>query len=276
MTNPTAIAKHYSSGRLLERIRAGCEALGLKPPLPLDALAPVDEFHVGGRVATEAFIGAMRLSAGDRVADLGCGVGGPARHVAAATGASVTGVDLTREFVETGRVLTEWTGLSDRVSLIEGSVLDLPLEAGSMDAAYMIHVGMNVADKAGVAREAARIVRRGGVFAIYDIMQMRPGDMEYPAPWASSAQQSALAAPETYEEALKEAGFEVTGRVDRTDFATKFFADLASAQGRAEGPPPLGLHLVMGEATALKVRHMIRNIEAGLIAPVEIHARLRA
>jgi SAM-dependent methyltransferase len=276
MIGTEEIARHYDSGRLLERISEGCAALGLTVPMSPDALAAVDEFHIGGRLATTPFVTALGLSEGDRVVDLGCGIGGPARHVAATTGAFVTGVDLTPEFVGTGRALTEWTGLSDRVRLVEGSVLELPLEAETMDAAYMIHVGMNVADKAGVAREAARVLRPGGVFAIYDVMQVGDGVMDYPAPWAASPDQSALASPETYEAALDSAGFEVTDRIDRTGFARRFFADLAAAQSRAEGPPPLGLHLIMGEDTALKVRNMVRHIQAGLIAPIEIHARLPA
>lgn len=274
MIGTKEIARHYNSGQLLRRISEGCAALGLTPPMSPDALAAVDEFHIGGRSATAPFVTALQLSAGSRVLDLGCGIGGPARHVAATTGAYVTGIDLTPEFVETGRALTDWTGLSDRVRLVEGSVLELPLEADTMDTAYMIHVGMNIADKTGIAREAARVLRPGGVFAIYDVMQVREGRMDYPAPWAASSDQSALASPETYEAALETAGFVVTGRIDRTAFARRFFADLAAAQGSGEGPPPLGLHLIMGDDTALKVRNMVHGIQAGLIAPIEIHARL--
>ncbi len=274
MTNPNEVAHHYHSGHLLQQISDGCAALNLTPPFSQDALAPVDEFHVGGRLATEPFVKALGLTPESRVIDFGCGLGGPARYVAAATGAHVTGVDLTAEFVETGRTLTEWTGLSDRVQLIEGSVLDLPIEAGSMDAAYMIHVGMNIADKLGIAREAKRVLKPGGIFAIYDVMLVGEGQMDYPAPWAFSSDQSSLASPETYEAALKSVGFEVSDRIDRTEFAKQFFADLAAAQSRADGPPPLGLHLIMGDDTALKVQHMVRNIAGGLIAPIEIHSRL--
>ena len=273
MTNLQEVARHYHSGHLLKRISDGCAALDLTPPIAHDALAPVDEFHIGGRRATEPFVESLKLSKGSRVLDLGCGLGGPARFVAATTGAHVTGIDLTPEFVEAGRALTEWTGLAGQIELVEGSILELPFEDVSMDAAYMIHVGMNIADKAGIAREAARVLKPGGIFAIYDVMQVGTGQMEYPAPWASSEDQSALAPPETYEAALKSVGFEVGERIDRTAFAKQFFAELAAAQANAEGPPPLGLHLIMGDDTALKVRHMVQNIKAGLSAPIEIHAR---
>ena len=271
MTNPNDVALHYHSGHLLKRVSA---AIGLPPPMSHDALAPVDEFHIGGRVATKPFVEALELSPESRVVDLGCGLGGPARYVAATTGAHVTGIDLTAEFVEAGRAMTEWTGLSDRVELIEGSVLDLPLASESMDAVYMIHVGMNIYDKVGIAREAKRVLKPGGIFSIYDVMQVGEGQMDYPAPWASSSDQSALASPETYEAALKSFGFEVSERIDRTAFAKQFFADLAAAQSQTGGPPALGLHLIMGDDTALKVQHMVRNIRSGLIAPIELHARL--
>lgn len=276
MTEPNDVALHYHSGHLLKRISDGCAALDLTPPMSPDALAPVDEFHIGGRRATEPFVKALNISSDSQVVDLGCGLGGPARYVAKQMGAQVTGIDLTPEFVETGRVLTEWTDLSDRVHLMEGSVLEMPLDSGSMDAAYMIHVGMNIADKAGIAREASRVLRPGSVFAIYDVMQVGEGQMDYPAPWASSSEQSALASPETYQAALVSAGFELIDRIDRSNFAKQFFAELAAAQSRANGPPPLGLHLVMGDNTSLKIQNMVKNIAGGLISPIEIHARLPA
>ncbi|WP_050931090.1 class I SAM-dependent methyltransferase [Aestuariivita boseongensis] len=274
MTQASDVEGHYSSGQLLGRIKAGLDALGLAPPLSADDLAPVDEFHIGGRLATEPFVAAMGLSTGARVVDLGCGLGGPARYVAGQTGARVTGVDLTDEFVQTGRALCDWTGLGDKVTLKTGSILDLPLDDSSMDAAYMIHVGMNIADKAGLAREAARVLKPGGLFAIYDVMQVGPGEMDFPAPWASDASQSALASPEEYRAALEDAGFTIRQQTDRTGFAKDFFAKLAAAQTGQDGPPPLGLHLIMGADTGVKVQHMVQNIAVGRIAPIEMIAHL--
>jgi ubiquinone/menaquinone biosynthesis C-methylase UbiE len=270
------VAAHYTTGNLIARFEAGIAALGAEPPLDPDILAPGDEFHIGGRDATIQFMERLAPAADARILDLGSGLGGPARFVAKTYGARVTGVDLTAEYVATARHLTQMCGLSDRVELVEGSILDLPFDAATFDGAYMLHVGMNIADKARLAAEAARVLKPGGRFAIYDVMQVGEGEMDYPAPWASRAELSALARPEDYRAALTGAGFEIESETDRTDFAEAFFARLAAAQAAADGPPPLGLHLVMGSDTATKVRNMVTNIRAGRIAPIEILARAPA
>lgn len=261
---------HYTSGGLLDRIRAGLARLGATDPLDIDLLAPVDEFHIGGRLTTEPLMEALGLGPGQRVIDLGCGIGGPARFVARATGAQVTGVDLTQEFVETGRELVRMSGMDDMVTLRQGSILDLPFDDAAFDAAYMIHVGMNIADKARLFDEARRVLRPGGLFAIYDVMLLSDEALSYPLPWASAPDQNAISAPGAYRAGLAAAGFEPVSEVDRTGFAKDFFAGLAATQAKAEDPPPLGLHLVMGADTAEKVRNMIGNISAGRVAPIQM------
>jgi hypothetical protein len=56
------------------------------------------------------------------------------------------------------------------------------------------------------------------------------------------------------------------------DFAIDLFAKLQASTAGAEGPPPLGLHLLMGDTSAVKVENMIANISQNLVAPVEIVA----
>lgn len=268
MTDRSEIAAHYANGALLEKIEAGLAELGAQPPLDPDALAPVDEFHIGGRQATEPFIERLGLGAGQRVLDMGCGLGGPARFVARSTGAHVVGIDLTPEFVETARVLTAKSGLEDKVEIVEGSVLDLPFETSDFDAAYLIHVGMNIVDKTRLAAEAARVLKPGACLGIYDVMRTGAEDITYPVPWAGTRRENALASPTRYRDALQAAGFELVSESDRTGFAQEFFAQLAASQAGADGPPPLGLHLVMGADTADKVKNMVENIAAGRIAPI--------
>jgi len=274
-TEPEAneVAAHYTNGSLLDRVMAGLDAMNITAPVDIDLLGPVDEFHIGGRQATVPFLAKIGAGPGDRVLDMGCGLGGPARFAAKSTGAFVTGIDLTDEFVRTGQALTQLTGLADQVDLVQGSILDLPFAPGSFDAAYMIHVGMNVADKAGIAAQAASMLKSGGVFGIYDVMRTGSGEMQFPVPWAHEESQNALSTPETYRDALLEAGFTIESEVDRTGFAKEFFAQLAANQQGSGGPPPLGLHLVMGAEISTMIRNMVQNISEGRIAPIEMIAR---
>ena len=59
-----------------------------------------------------------------------------------------------------------------------------------------------------------------------------------------------------------------------TAVATRGIARLAAHQDAQEGPPPLGLHLVIGSDAAVKVRNRVENIAAGRIAPIDMIARL--
>jgi len=273
MPDPLSVAGHYTRDGLIEAIVAGLDRLGLTPETAgLDDLAPVDEFHIGGRTATEAFLDRMDLDPADHVLDVGCGLGGASRFAARRYGCRVTGIDLTQVYVDTGTVLCAWLGLSDRVSLECGDATAAPYADGAFDAAYMLHVGMNIADKVELARELYRLVRPGGKAGIYDVMRVGSGALTFPVPWATQAQGSALATPREYRDALAGAGFRIVAERNRRDFAVEFFARLKAASARAEGPPPLGLHILMGETAAAKIENMVENIARNRIAPVELIA----
>jgi ubiquinone/menaquinone biosynthesis C-methylase UbiE len=268
------VSKHYTHGSLIEAIRAGIVSLGkAADTVAVDDLSPIDEFHIGGRRASEEFLDQLGFSAQMHILDVGCGLGGAARFVASRYGSRVTGIDLTAEYVETGNTLCKWVGLDQRISLQQGSALAMPFAERSLDGAYMLHVGMNIEDKEKLASEVARVLRPHSSFGIYDVMRTGIGDLAYPVPWATTADLSAVSEPEQYRKALQKAGFTVIAERNRRDFALAFFADLrAKAAG---GPPPLGLHLLMGKSTPEKVQNMIDNISNGRIPPIELIARKR-
>ena len=269
------VARHYTTGSLLERIRQGLAAMGCDPDRPgLDDLKPVDEFHIGGVEATRDLLAQISLDAASSLLDIGSGLGGPARFIASTIGCHVTGIDLTEEFVTTARALSEMTGLADRTSFTTGSALDLPFAAASFDAATLIHVGMNLPDKPALFAGVARVLRPGGVFAIYDVMRTGPGDLAYPVPWAETPATDFSVPPEAYRVAAGAAGFTIAAERGRRAFALDFFrARQAEAAGQ-DAPPPLGIHLLIGATGPEKMRNMMSNIEAGAIAPVEMICRL--
>ena len=271
-----AVARHYAHGSLEETILDALAAAGkdLKRLTPKD-LAPVDEFHVGGRQATMAFAEQFGLRPGMRLLDIGCGLGGAARYFAHEHGCQVTGIDLSPEYVNVTNALAQRVGLDDRVSCELGSALALPFAPGSFDGAYMLHVGMNIEDKAKLFAEVRRVLAPSGLFGIYDVMRLADGELSYPVPWASGPESSFVADAATYRRLLVAEGFEVFKERNRRDFALELFG-LMRARGAAGGPGPLGLHIVMGASAAQKVKNMIADISAGLIAPTEMICRVAA
>lgn len=267
----SAVEEHYNRPQLekviLEALaRAGHDAQRLKP----GDLAPLDEFHLGGLESTQALAQAMELRPGMHLLDVGCGIGGPARYFAAEHHCRVTGVDLTEEFVRTAESLTRMTALEHRLSFRRASALELPFEGGSFDGAYMIHVGMNIADKAGVFREVARVLKPGGWFAIFDILRTAEGNLQFPVPWALSEETSFVADRGAYSEALRSAGFALKHERGRHQFAMEFMQKMTA---RAAGDQPvLGPHLLMGDKAPVMLRNVLAAIQAGILEPVELVA----
>ena len=273
MTDPEQVSAHYTHGSLLDAIRAGLERLSKTPnTVTVQDLGPVEEFHIGGRAASESFLDQLALSADDHVLDVGCGLGGTSRFVAEHYGSRVTGIDLTPEYVATGRELCAWVGLGDRITLDQGSATALPYPDAAFDKAYMMHVGMNIADKPRLFAEIFRVLRPGGRLGVYDVMRTGDGDLTFPVPWASSAEASAVAVPDDYRNALQAGGFRVIAERNRRDYALEFFARLEANSSAASGPPPLGLHILMGTTAPQKVKNMIENVAKGRVAPVELIA----
>jgi ubiquinone/menaquinone biosynthesis C-methylase UbiE len=219
----------------------------------------------------------MELGSGLRLLDVGSGIGGPARYFAAEHGCSVTGIDLTEEFVRVAINLTRRTKLDRLVEFRQGSALQLPFAPDAFDRAYMIHVGMNIADKPGIFREVRRVLKPAGLFTIFDIMrtgdgQTSDGPIRYPVPWALSEETSFVAAAKDYRDALQSSGFHIAQERGRRAFAIDFTERVMArlAQG---GPPALGLHLLMGEKAPVMVRNILAMMKEGVLEPVELYAR---
>lgn len=264
------IASHYAHGSLAQAIRAALVEAGKDPErLSPDDLAPVDEFHIGGRRATADLAAQLGLAADMRVLDIGSGIGGAARHMAQVYGCRVTGIDISADYVAVARWLSQAVGLADRIDFREGSATALPFEPASFDAATMLHVGMNIADKAGLMAGVARVLRPGGVFAIYDVMRRSDDVVLYPLPWAAGADTSFLAREADYRAAAAAAGFAVRSVRDRTAFAIEFF-QRQRGRAAAGSAPALGIHILMGPDAALKRDNMLANLERGIFAPVEM------
>ena len=258
---PGDVASHYAgqgglTGRIAESLKRAGKDLSA---LTTNDLAPIDEFHVRGRPATLELAQRMALDASSNVLDIGSGLGGPARTVAATYGCRVTGIDLTAEFCEAAKNLSEWVGLGERVTFLQGDATSLPFEKGSFDAAMTIHVAMNIAAKNDVYAEAKRVLKPGGTFAVYDICQGEGGDVLFPVPWARTPEISHLATPSEMQALLKGAGFGIIYEMDSTEESQAWFEGMAARINR-NGPPALTFREFLGEDFPQMTQNQVRNL----------------
>ncbi len=268
-----AVEQHYATTGIAERILAALRQVnGSEAPVTVDALAPLDHFHSRGVVATGELAALLDPQPGERLLDIGSGLGGPARWIAVKFGCHVTGVDLTDEFCKAAVSLNEAAGLAEQVRILRGSALDLPVPDGAFDRAYSQNVVMNIADKRRFYAEAFRALRPGGVLALANLCAGGSGDPTYPVPWARDAATSFLVPPEEMRAQLAEAGFEILVFRDTT-------AKIASTQARSRRQletgelPALGVHLAIGEHIRQAQINSRRSLEEGRLSTVEALCR---
>jgi ubiquinone/menaquinone biosynthesis C-methylase UbiE len=273
MSSEAQVAKHYTRGRLEETILRALAESGKDPQIlaPTD-LAPVDEFHVGGLASTEELAARMELRPDLHLLDVGCGLGGPARYFASEHSCRVAGVDLSEEFVQVARSLTRLVKLDHLVEFRQSSALHLPFDSQAFDRAYMIHVGMNISDKAAAYREARRVLKTGGLFVVFDILRIADGPIRYPVPWAMSQDTSFVADVIGYRNAMQIAGFRITHERSRRAFAIDF-TERTMARMAQTAPPALGLHLLLGDEMPQMAKNILAMMQEGLLEPVELFAR---
>jgi len=257
MTNELdGVRDHYRATGLTERLRAVLADLGpedqLLTPQQLGAL---DQFHTRGLAATAELAQLADITAGMSVLDVGSGVGGPARFLAATYGCRVTGVDLSEPFVDAARYLTGRTGQGGQLSFQTASALELPFDDGCFDIVLLQHVAMNISDRARLYREIRRVLKSGGRFATFDVV-LGSGQPHYPLPWARTPATSFLLTSDATRKAIEPAGFHMLAWQDDTEAAKAWFAQL-----RASGPPPLpNLGVVMGSDFAELAANLGRNL----------------
>ena len=153
------VRDHYRATGLAERLKTALAVFGPEDErLTPQQLAPLDHFHTRGIAASAELAKLAGITADMSVLDVGSGVGGPARLLAATAGCRVTGVDLSEPFVEAARYLTERTDLGGQVTFEAASALALPFGDGAFDAVFLQHVAMNIVDRPRLYREIRRVL----------------------------------------------------------------------------------------------------------------------
>ena len=255
------VQTHYGGGEdLAHQIAIKLEKAGKNiNKLTTEDLSAVDEFHIRGRKATLELGQHMALTRQACILDIGSGLGGPARTLAQEYGCHVTGIDLTQAFCDAANQMSEWVNLESNTNFQQGDATNLPYDDDQFDTAMTIHVAMNIRAKDEMYAEAKRVIKPGGVFAIYDVLKGEGGDVLFPVPWAREPSISHLETREAMEQMLTRTGFEVIKVEDSSAESHAWFQEMMNRMSES-GPPPVTFQTFLGDDFPEMVRNQIQNL----------------
>jgi SAM-dependent methyltransferase len=263
------IHSYYSPNGLYNKIIDGLNAMGKDlTRLTLEDLHPVDEFHIRGTTATNELIDLCGFTSDMHILDIGCGVGGSTRRLSHHIGCSVTGVDLSDEYIDAAQRLTRLFDMQERVKFHAASALELPFEDNSFDGVWSIQMGMNVEDKWSWLKELYRVVKPKGRVLMYEVCANKNTPVYFPVPWAQDSSISFLVEPDDFRKIITDTGFEIDVWHDRTDLAQQAFAHMKMPEGDPE-LPELGVHLLVGDDIQTKAYNLSRNLNEERVSLIE-------
>ena len=210
---------HYSARDIETRILAALRAAGLNPEQRLSPaeLGALDHFHTGGLRASRELLELARIRAQDRVLDVGAGLAGPARMLAAEPGCRVDCLEMSADYCAGAALLNRLTGLAGLIEVHRGSALDMPFPDDTFDVVWMQNVGMNIADKRKLYAEIGRVLKPGGRFAFQEMAAGKTATSYYPLPWATNPADNFLVTADEMRSVLGASGFVAEVLEDTSD-----------------------------------------------------------
>jgi SAM-dependent methyltransferase len=263
------IHSYYSPNDLYNKIIDGLNKLGTDlSRVTLDDLQPVDEFHIRGDAATKELIRLADFKPDMHILDVGCGIGGSTRRLSHETGCRVTGIDLSDEYIDAAKRLTQLLNMQEKVAFHACSALQLPFGDHIFDGVWSLQMNMNVEDKLGWLRETFRVLKPGARAVFYEVCGNKNTPLYFPVPWAQDASMSFLVSPELFREAITSAGFDIQVWNDKTDLAQKAFANAKAPEGKPN-LPVLGVYLLVGNDIQRKAYNLHRNLDEERVSLIE-------
>lgn len=214
----------------------------------------------------------LGIKAGDRVADMGCGVGGPMRAIARFSSANVVGVNNNDYQIKRANMLNKKMKLSHLCEAVKGNFMDLPFEANSFDHIYAIEATCHAPDKVGCYAQMYKALKPGGCFAAYewcvtDRYDARNADHRAVKHGIEKGDGLPdMVHPSKVVEALKTVGFEVVDSFDAAETAPKDGNEVpwySTLQGSVWSPSQFR-HSALGRFCT---QRMVNALEAIKVAP---------
>lgn len=183
----------------------------------IEKLYSDDYLSMGGTESTDVLADKAGIVADHRVLDIGCGLGGPALHLADSKGCRVTGLDLVETNVEEARRRANARALDHLVDFRVGDATALPFEDGGFDIVWGQDAWCHVPDKAKLIAESARVLVAGGTIAFTDWLETDVMSDARRAEVHEATASTNMATMEGYRGFLETHGFEVVVQEDISD-----------------------------------------------------------
>lgn len=263
------LSRHYAFTDVETAVSTALNALDVEgTELALKDLAALDQFHVGGLDDSRLMAQKADFKAGERVLDVGGGLGGTARLLATEYGCDVTVFDLMEAYCRVGDMLTKRMNLTQQVHFRQGNALDMPFDNQSFDAVWTQHSSMNIADKQGLYTQIHRVLRSGGKLVMHEVTAGIVQPVRFPVMWARDVSMSFLIPPDDLQNLLIQAGFEVQNWEDVTDQSLVWLEKRVTT-GQKAGANPLGLQLLLGDDLGTLLGNLLLNLREGRIRIIQ-------
>lgn len=183
---------------------------------PEGPMGPQDQLRMERLVAHSA-----EINADCTVLDVGCGVGGPACHLARVTGARIRGLTPNPAQLAIARASAQRQSLAPRVAFDLGDASRLPYPDNSFDVVLFFESACHFADRARFFAEAWRVLRPGGRLAGQDWLACERMPLALREPWSARICSTwaipALGTVSGYAALMSDAGFELAVALDMRD-----------------------------------------------------------
>lgn len=207
------LANHYRQENLDDQIKCALDSvINDHKDFDPNIIAAMDQFHIGGAQATRDMLELAQFTLGDRVLDIGCGIGGPARLIAQVCQSPTIGLDLSMDYCLAANLISDQLNVSDQTGFVQGNAIHLPFADNSFDGIWTQHVTMNIENKVMLFSEFTRVLKPGGKLVMYEVFLSSDNTKppHYPLPWSVEGAHSFLDTPDSHRRIMDTHHFSIT------------------------------------------------------------------
>lgn len=269
-----ALASHYQQQNLDDHIRHALKtAINDQKDFDPNIIAAVDQFHIGGLQATNDMLALADFSAEDKVLDIGCGIGGPARNIAQQCDTQVIGLDLSFDYCMAADIISAQLNMSRQTGFVQANAVHLPFAESSFNGIWTQHVTMNIENKNLFFSEFSRILKPAGKLVMYEVtgQQNITNSIIYPLPWSVDGSYSFIQNEETYRDLIESNGLRVSHFENVTSIALNSVTKLLSRlqQNRVQKP---NLSLLLGKHYQTMMMNLAQALDDESLSVIQIVA----